>query len=267
MKEYLKRFVEANSHMSKKMKIFYLGILVVVLLYLIYQLALSPKYIVFIVALYTGVVWHELGHGIAALILGDDTAKKAGRISLNPLKHIDPIGIIIPILLMIVGSPFVIGWAKPIPIAFYKIKRQRVALFMIGISGVVVNAINCIIAGVLLHFLSITSAYQALSVLFLHTKLGYGDIHVVWALLLVYIIIINLALAIFNLLPIPPLDGSRVIGSFLPTEILRKYFCIERFGFVIIIALLAFGLLDGVFSKPFYYILQWIIRLSTGIEI
>lgn len=167
---------------------------------------------------------HEFSHGWMALKLGDPTAKYSGRLTLNPLSHIDPLGtIIIPILLYLSNSPFIFGWAKPVPVNFHMLKNPKRDILWVGLAGPLANIIMAIAIGTILR-LNLVGNVEVFSVL---QSLG----------------IINLVLAIFNLIPVPPLDGSRVLLSLLPDNFAKSYAKLEPIGIFILIILLSLGLL------------------------
>ncbi|MDD5226954.1 MAG: site-2 protease family protein [Candidatus Omnitrophica bacterium] len=162
---------------------------------------------------------HEVSHGFVAFWLGDDTAKRAGRLTLNPLRHIDPFWtVLFPALLYFTtGGRFMIGMAKPVPVNFLKLRNPRRDTICVALAGPLVN----IAMAVVLAWL-------------------YGATHhVVW----LYGVYLNLGLGVFNLIPIPPLDGSRVLAGLFPAQWARAYFKVERFGFLLIILFDITGLL------------------------
>lgn len=174
------------------------------------------------------VVIHEYAHGWVAYKLGDPTAKHAGRLTLNPLVHIDPMGtVFLPLMLVAMRSPIVFGWAKPVPINFSLLRNPKQDMFWVSIAGIMANILLAFIFSLLLR----TGVFPINS---------YG-----WVLLNLGILV-NLVLAVFNAIPIPPLDGSRVLMSILPRELAYSYMQIERFGFLILIGLLWLGLLNRV---------------------
>lgn len=171
------------------------------------------------------ITFHEYAHGWVAAKLGDPTAKNAGRLSLNPLAHIDLFGtILLPIILLVsttlAGRPFTLGYAKPVPINPNYFKNPKKDIKWIGLSG---PAANILLAFILMLLIKINFPLQ--------------EILIIGAL-------INLILAIFNLIPIPPLDGSRIIISFLPPRLAQNYLKIEPFGFFIILFLIWIGILE-----------------------
>lgn len=161
---------------------------------------------------------HEFAHGFIAARLGDDTALKRGRLSLNPIKHIDLFWtILLPVSLYVTsGGRFVIGQAKPVPVDFRKLKPNRLGMIAVALAGPGINF--------LLAFL--------FSALYRETA---------WITALLFGVYLNLALGLFNLLPIPPLDGSRVVNGFLPKKWQKFYDLIEPYGFIIVIVLVYFG--------------------------
>ena len=174
------------------------------------------------------VVIHEYAHGWMAYKLGDPTAKHAGRLTLNPLVHIDPMGtVFLPLMLVAMRSPIVFGWAKPVPINFSLLRNPKQDMLWVSIAGIMANILLAFIFSLLLR----TGVFPINS---------YG-----WVLLNLGILV-NLVLAVFNAIPIPPLDGSRVLMSILPRELAYSYMQIERFGFLILIGLLWLGLLNRV---------------------
>lgn len=174
------------------------------------------------------VVIHEYAHGWVAYKLGDPTAKDAGRLTLNPLVHIDPMGtVFLPLMLVAMRSPIVFGWAKPVPINFSLLRNPKQDMLWVSIAGIMANILLAFIFSLLLR----TGVFPINS---------YG-----WVLLNLGILV-NLVLAVFNAIPIPPLDGSRVLMSILPRELAYSYMQIERFGFLILIGLLWLGLLNRV---------------------
>ena len=175
------------------------------------------------------VIIHECAHGLAALWCGDPTAKQAGRLTLNPLKHIDPFGtVILPgllIFLRYLGWPiFPIGYARPVPVDFSRLRRPKQDMLWVGISGPAAN---------ILIVLSAALVYHAMPG-------GHAGARQFFAIAAV----INLFLAFFNLTPIPPMDGSRVIFSLLPNRMAFQYVRLERYGMIVVLVLLNFGLFD-----------------------
>ena len=200
------------------------------------------------------IVFHEIAHGYAALWCGDPTAKHAGRLSLNPLAHVDTMGTIVIPLIMLIGSGgrFAFGYAKPVPINPYRFRDQRKGLLITGLAGPMANLVLALVAGLLVRILSFTP---------------YGTNAVLAVLMLIFQFLcqINLWLMFFNLIPIPPLDGSRVIQRFLPADLRDAYHRLERYGFVIVLAILF--LLPGVFNAYYALTVEPIFRLLTGLSV
>ncbi|MCK4352132.1 site-2 protease family protein [candidate division WOR-3 bacterium] len=191
--------------------------------------------------LFFSIIIHEVAHGYMALHKGDTTARDYGRLTLNPLPHIDIFGtIILPFLLIFTGSHFLFGWAKPVPINPYYFKDPKKDLMWVGAAGPLSNIGLAII-------LAIPFRFGLSSFSILGQFVGFG-------------VFINLLLAFFNLIPIPPLDGSRIIQGFLSYETQEKYLRLERFGFLIIIPLLF--VLFPLVIRP---LVQIFFHLLTGI--
>lgn len=167
---------------------------------------------------------HELCHGLAAYKLGDDTAKRMGRLSFNPIAHLDPIGTIMIFL-------FGIGYAKPVPINPLKFKDYRKGVALTALAGPLSNLVMAFVAAFVSaavgYFFQTSAAAQLITLLFSLTAS------------------INISLAVFNLLPIPPLDGSRILGMILPDRLYEKYFRYERVIMIVLMVLLFTGVLNG----------------------
>lgn len=181
---------------------------------------------IFIVA----IVIHEVAHGWVANKLGDPTARTLGRLTLNPMVHIDPFGtVILPILLIVMHSPVIFGWAKPVPINFFGLNNPKRDIIWVGLAGPLANIVFAFMLFILFSVL-----FHLLPVIWIPLT---GSI-------ISYSILVNLVLAAFNLIPIPPLDGSRILFGLLPTRLAVKYMRIERYGILILFLLLWFGLID-----------------------
>jgi Zn-dependent protease len=202
-----------------------------------------PLEIVFMVfVLYLAIVVHEVAHGYVANLRGDPTAKRLGRLTLNPLPHIDIFGsIIIPGFLILTNAGFVIGWAKPVPI---DIRRFRDPLGDFAITSLAGPASNTL------------QAFGYILLYYLARALGWHH----WVLYFATLgALINFILAIFNMIPIPPLDGSRLVAALLPTRMAVQYLSIERFGFIIIFGLIWLGAFRVIFLAA-YSLLATFIR-------
>lgn len=178
---------------------------------------------------------HEVAHGWSAYKLGDTTAKMLGRLTLNPIKHIDLIGtVLVPVVLLVLGSPFLFGWAKPVPVNFRNLKNYRRDMVLVAAAGPFANLLMAI-------------AWMTLLVLFAH---GVNDDNVANGFMEMSKngVIFNLTLFVFNLLPIPPLDGGRVLSGLLPPSLSRILDQIEPYGMIIVIALLYLGVLNAIMS-------------------
>ncbi len=177
-----------------------------------------------IIVLIFSVIIHEISHGFMALRLGDTTAKDAGRLTLNPAKHLDFFGsFLLPLLLAVLKAP-VVGWAKPVPYNPNRLKNPKQGSGLIAAAGPVSNLLVAIIFGLGARILAVASPDSALLTL------------------VNFIIFINLALAVFNLIPIPPLDGSGILFSILPRSFAPVQEFLMRFGFIILIIFILYGL-------------------------
>jgi Zn-dependent protease len=183
-----------------------------------------------IIILIFSIIIHEIAHGRVALWRGDTTARDAGRLTLNPLPHIDIFGtILFPIFLILMRSPYLLGWAKPVPVNPLRFREMKKDMALVGLSGPVSNFLLAI----------------GFTIFFRIARGTLGLEHTMTQALF-YGVSINLVLGFFNLIPIPPLDGSRVVMGILPDDLALKYSRIERFGFLIIFGLLYLGILRMV---------------------
>ncbi|MEA3053044.1 MAG: hypothetical protein QOG72_1947 [Sphingomonadales bacterium] len=192
---------------------------------------MHPDNIVFRIAtwlipLVIAIVLHEISHGWVANAFGDPTAREQGRLSLNPIRHVDPFGtVILPLLLAVTGAP-VFGWAKPVPVVAARMRNPRLHMMIVALAGPGMNLLLALIAGACLALL-ISAVPTDGGVLWLFLLLN-----------LVNFIAINIFLAVFNLLPLPPFDGGHVVEGLLPRRLARLYAKLGRFGFVLLIFLL-----------------------------
>jgi Zn-dependent protease len=236
MKDFIRNFKYANENMPKSTKVIYSGIAGLLLVYMFLKLVKNPMILLTIGILMISIILHELAHGMAAYFNGDDTAKYYGRLTLNPIKHIDPLGMLLPIGLILMGSTFVIGWAKPVPVNYRNLKNGEFSVFQVSIAGVVANFLLAFLGATVIKFFP---------ELYSTNDIVYTGIS--------YLIRINLVLGIFNLLPIPPLDGSKILWSLGGETIKNLVESLDRYGFFIIIALSYFGILWQVIDPVYGY--------------
>ncbi|MHB8094277.1 MAG: site-2 protease family protein [Candidatus Aminicenantales bacterium] len=196
---------------------------------------------------------HEASHGWAAEKMGDPTAAAMGRVSLNPIAHIDPIGtVLLPLFLVLVGMP-AFGWAKPVPVNPFNLKHPRKDNLWISLAGPAANLTAA--AAAMISILILKAVSPGITV-FLRSFLiqGQGFVHGFYpleglSLILFYTILINTYLAVFNLIPVPPLDGSGILAGLLSEQASQRYDRIRPFGFIIVILLIYGGLLSFI-TRP-----------------
>lgn len=198
------------------------------------------------------IVFHEVAHGWVANRLGDPTAARMGRLTLNPIAHIDLFGtIILPLLLIVVRAPFLFGYAKPVPVNFYNLRHPKRDMIWVALAGPATNILLAAASVYLLRFASSTGGSLPQFLTAPLTFMAQSSVN------------INVMLAAFNLLPIPPLDGGRVLVGLLPEPYSSTVARIEPYGFLILIVLLMTHLLD-FFMGPFVY---FVIRVLRGLVI
>ncbi|MEO1018862.1 MAG: site-2 protease family protein [Pseudomonadota bacterium] len=178
---------------------------------------------VLLVPILSAIILHEAAHGWMANRLGDDTAKRLGRVTLNPIPHIDPLGtILIPGMLLLAGSPFVIGFAKPVPVAFHRLNNPKRDMIWVALAGPGSNILLGTVAAFFLHFV-------------IGAQSDVGE----WiATNLQFALLFNAILAVFNMLPIPPLDGGRVLTGLLPKPYDYQFAQLERYGLFILLGII-----------------------------
>ncbi len=202
-----------------------------------------------LVILILSVVIHEYAHGYVAYMYGDDTAYYEGRLTLNPIKHLDLFGsILLPLFLFLTNAGFMLGWAKPVPYNPDNLRNRKVAENMVAIAGIVANLLIAVIFGLLLRFApSLGIALVDISGPTAFYKITSA------------IVLINLLLAVFNLVPIPPLDGSKVFFSFFPRKAYEITLFFERWGFFVLLFFIVFV------WQYFVPVIFWLYTILTGL--
>jgi Zn-dependent protease len=215
---------------------------------------------VWVLPLIVAITFHEAAHGFVAHALGDNTAWERGRVTFNPLKHIDPFGtVILPGMLLLAHSPFLFGYAKPVPVNFRALRNPRIDMVLVAVAGPATNIALALVAALAFHALPVIPAGAAQWV----------------ADNLKNALVVNAVLAVFNMLPIPPLDGGRVVVGLLPKPLAAPLARLEPYGMLILIALLIllplagsqFGLnldvISAILRKSTGYVI-WLILVVTG---
>ncbi len=192
------------------------------------QAASMFQKIIPIAALITSLVMHEVAHGVASMLLGDPTPVKKGRITLNPLKHLDLFGTLFPALMILTGSPFIFGWAKPVPVnpGYYKNFRQGFAI--VAFAGPLINFVLALLSAGLFRLIEVQQ------------NPAEGSFWYLLGIFFIYSTVINMILGCFNLIPVPPMDGSRIIQLLFPGKIARKWFALDRYGLAFVFLLFFF---------------------------
>jgi Zn-dependent protease len=204
------------------------------------HLTIIQKIAVWILPVVFAITVHEAAHGWVAKKYGDNTASMLGRLTLNPIKHIDPLGtIIIPGLLLLTGTGFIFGWAKPVPVDARNFKKPLHDMAIVALAGPVSNLLMAL-GWAMVARLGVTIGTGAENV---SSPLVYSGIAG---------ISINLVLALINLLPIPPLDGSRILTGILPHRMAWQYNQLEKYGFIILLILLYTKILNVILAYPMY---------------
>ena len=216
-----------------------------------YEFSLVQKIIIAAIPIIFAITVHEVAHGWVASKLGDPTAKLAGRLTLNPVKHVDPLGTIAVPLIMIALTPFAFGWAKPVPVDWRNLRQPRRDMALVAAAGPGANVIMLAFWTLLLSALVTTgNEISYVSVILVEmAKVG---------------IIINIILIALNLLPLPPLDGSRIVTSFLSPAAAYKYNLLERWGLPILVVLLFTGVLGKILHPLIGFMLSIVNTLLGG---
>lgn len=194
-------------------------------------------YIVIYSALLVSLILHENAHGVTALYMGDTTAKDSGRLSLNPLKHLSPLGTLSLLI-------FHFGWAKPVPINPYNFRKKKLGNFLVSISGIITNFLLAFISLVIFNFVISRVDANPYLILFVKSMVQY-----------------NVLLGVFNLIPLPPLDGSKIVMTFLPDKVKYKLLSMERYTNMILIALIFTGAISKVVLSMSDFVLKFMYGL------
>jgi Zn-dependent protease len=189
------------------------------------------------------VVLHEVAHGFVAYRLGDPTAAIRGRLTLNPLKHVDPIGtIVVPLLLVLTKAGFVFGWARPVPVNFANLRNPRRDMILVAAAGPATNFAIAAVAAAITHAIALTAPEGKVT--------ASSPIAFAGFLIAYYTVTTNVFLALFNLLPIPPLDGGRVMTGLLPPSLAQSFARIEPFGFIVLLVLMSTDSIGWIVGAP-----------------
>ena len=210
------------------------------------ELSLIQKIVVWALPVIFAITLHEVAHGWAAKYLGDRTAQMMGRLTLNPVHHIDPVGTIVIPLLMLAVSPVVFGWAKPVPVTWENLRNPRRDMALVALAGPGANLLMVVFWVLIIKLAAMFEGSVAASTLQFFYLMGFAGI------------LINIVLMVLNMLPVPPLDGSRVVSSVLPGPWADQYSRLEPYGLIILLVLLFTGLLGRVLTPAVMGVQQFV---------
>lgn len=209
------------------------------------EFSLVQKIIIYSIPVIFAITVHEVAHGWVASKLGDQTARLMGRLTLNPFKHIDPVGTILVPIVMLIFTPFLLGWAKPVPVDWRNLRKPRHDMAWVAVAGPAANLLMLIFWTLLLKVMLLSGvAEQNFALPFVAMSMAG--------------IFINITLMVFNLIPIPPLDGSRIVSALLPARLSIIYNRLEAYGMMIVLLLMFTGILSDLFM-PVVFRLQRLI--------
>lgn len=232
------------------------------------QLISNPTQLLLVPAALIAVVLHELAHGIMAYWCGDNTARDSGRLSLNPLRHIDIVGLLALIILKF-------GWAKPVPVNTGNFRHPKRDMAFVALAGPMCNFLQALIGLLVFNLICVLTPtlhqYNVIDLFNYLTMYTYESVKTLidinWVhMFMIYYVIINIGLGVFNLIPIPPLDGSKVVGVLLPVNVYSKILRYEQYGMVILVVLLFSNLLNGPLNAMRTTVLsglQWLAALPV----
>lgn len=210
------------------------------------ELSLIQKIVVWSLPVIFAITLHEVAHGWAAKYLGDRTAEMMGRLTLNPVRHIDPIGTIVLPLILLMVSPFVFGWAKPVPVTWENLRNPKRDMALVAVAGPAANLVMTIFWALVIKLAALFQTMLPTSAVeFLYLMGSAG-------------IIINIVLMVLNLIPIPPLDGSRIVSSILPGPWAYRYSRLEPYGLPVLLVLLVSGMLGKVLTPAVITVRQMV---------
>ena len=215
------------------------------------EIPLIQKIVLFAIPIIFAITVHEVAHGWVASKLGDQTAKMMGRLTLNPIKHMDPVGTVLLPLVMIILTPYAFGWAKPVPIDWRNLRHPKRDMALVAIAGPAANLLMLMMWTLFLVIIENVNFLPAYTLLLLNNMAAVG-------------IIINIILIVLNLLPLPPLDGSRVVAAFLSPAMALKYHKLERWGLLILVALMFTGVLGRILGPMVGFLLSLVDLLVSG---
>ncbi len=214
------------------------------------EIPLIQKIFVYAIPIIFAITVHEVAHGWVASKLGDQTARLMGRLTLNPIKHMDPVGTVLVPMLMILFTPYAFGWARPVPVDWRNLRQPKRDMALVAAAGPAANLLMLVLWVLFMMLVNTLSFLSPYSVLLLKEMAGAG-------------IIINIILIVLNLLPLPPLDGSRIVQAFLSPALAFRYHQLERWGLLILVALMLTGVLGRILSPVVGFLLTLIEPLVT----
>ena len=211
-----------------------------------------------LIPLIIAIVFHEVSHGVVANMLGDPTARERGRLTFNPIKHVDPVGtVVLPMILAVSGAP-IFGWAKPVPVVARRLRNPRFHMVLVALAGPGMNLLLALVSALLLA-----------------AVVAIAPTGLIWAFIgqnLLNFLAINVFLAIFNLIPLPPFDGGHVVQGLLPLSLAKHYAKLSRYGLLLLIMLLlvipmlfpSANIVERIIGPPVHWIIRELLPNSAG---